>query len=66
MVDLKDEPKSLGKWVVVYDRQLIGTYDSFDAAAEDAVRITAALMSNPTLFSARPRRRSPRAGGGNR
>jgi hypothetical protein len=43
MVDLKDEPNSLG--IVVYDRQLIGTYDSFDAAAKDAVRIAAALMS---------------------
>jgi hypothetical protein len=39
MVNLKDEPKSLGKWAVVYDGQVIGTYDSFDAAAEDAVRI---------------------------
>jgi len=36
------EPKSLGKWDVVYDRQLIGTYDSFDAAAKDAVRIATA------------------------
>jgi hypothetical protein len=36
------EPKSLGKWDVVYDRQLIGTYDSFDAAAKEAVRIATA------------------------
>ena len=27
-----------GKWVVVRDQQLIGTYDSFEIAANDAVR----------------------------
>jgi hypothetical protein len=31
------EAKSLGKWVVVHDRKLIGVYDSFDAAAKEAV-----------------------------
>jgi hypothetical protein len=31
------EAKSLGKWVVVHERKLIGTYDSFDAAAKEAV-----------------------------
>jgi hypothetical protein len=31
------EAKSLGKWVVVHERKLIGTYESFDAAAKDAV-----------------------------
>ncbi len=31
------EAKSLGKWVVVRDRKLIGTYESFDAAASEAV-----------------------------
>lgn len=32
------EAKHLGKWIVVHDRQLIGVYDSFDSAAEDAVK----------------------------
>ena len=27
-----------GKWVIVYDKELAGTYDSFESAAEDAVR----------------------------
>jgi hypothetical protein len=31
------EAKSLGKWVVFRERKLIGTYESFDAAAQDAV-----------------------------
>jgi hypothetical protein len=31
------EAKCLGKWVVFRDRKLIGTYDSFDAAANEAV-----------------------------
>jgi hypothetical protein len=31
------EASSLGKWVLVHDGQLIGTYDTFDAAANEAV-----------------------------
>ena len=31
------EAKALGKWAVVHDRTLIGTFDSFEAAAEEAV-----------------------------
>lgn len=27
-----------GKWVIVHDRELAGTYDSFELAAEDAVK----------------------------
>ena len=26
-----------GKWVIVYNKELAGTYDSFELAAEDAV-----------------------------
>lgn len=26
------------KWVIVYDKELAGTYNSFQAAAEDAVK----------------------------
>jgi len=32
------ESKHMGKWVLLYDGKLVGTYDSFDMAAEDAVR----------------------------
>jgi len=32
------EAKSLGKWVLMRDLQLIDIYDSFEFAAEDAVR----------------------------
>jgi hypothetical protein len=32
------EAEHVGKWVLVHERELIGLYDSFDAAAEDAVR----------------------------
>ena len=28
----------MGEWAVVYGRELIGTYESFDAAAQEAVR----------------------------
>ncbi len=50
MPDLKDdiiayeairpdlELKYSGNWVVVYDRQLVGTFPSFEAAAVEAVR----------------------------
>lgn len=31
------EAHDAGKWVLVHDRELIGEYDSFEAAAEDAV-----------------------------
>jgi hypothetical protein len=31
------ESVHLGEWAVVHDRQLIGTYKSFDLAARDAV-----------------------------
>lgn len=32
------EAKYLGKWVLLYDRALINTFDSFHAAAQEAVR----------------------------
>ena len=32
------ESKAMGKWVLLHDLELIDTYDSFEAAAEDAVR----------------------------
>lgn len=32
------ETEHMGKWVLVRHETLIGVYDSFDAAAEDAVR----------------------------
>jgi hypothetical protein len=32
------ESKHTGHWVVVNDSQLIGVYDTFEAAAEDAVK----------------------------
>jgi hypothetical protein len=32
------ESKYLGRWVLVHDRKLIGVYDTFQAAAEAAVR----------------------------
>jgi hypothetical protein len=50
MSDLKDdiaafdamrsdlETKYLGKWVLVHDRELIGTFDLFEIAASEAVR----------------------------
>ena len=31
------ESTHLGEWALVHDRQLIGTYKSFDLAARDAV-----------------------------
>ncbi len=31
------EAHSMGKWVLIHDESIIGTYDSFDAAAKDAV-----------------------------
>jgi hypothetical protein len=31
------EAHLMGKWVVVRDRQLVGSYESFDRAAEEAV-----------------------------
>ncbi len=31
------EAHAMGKWVVVHDQELVGTYDSFDAAAKEAV-----------------------------
>jgi len=34
----KLESEHMGKWVLVREGQLIGVFDSFDAAAEDAVR----------------------------
>ena len=27
-----------GKWVIIYSKELAGTYDSFELAAEDAVK----------------------------
>ena len=32
------EAQSIGKWVIVFNREFIGFYDSFELAAEDAVR----------------------------
>jgi len=32
------EAEHMGKWVLLHDRQLVGVYDSFDKAAEDAVK----------------------------
>jgi hypothetical protein len=32
------EGEHMGKWVLVHDRQLVGVYDSFDAAAQEAVK----------------------------
>ena len=32
------EASHMGKWVVVHERELIGVFDSFEIAAEDAVR----------------------------
>jgi hypothetical protein len=31
------EAKSVGKWVVMHDRNLVGLFDSFESAAESAV-----------------------------
>jgi hypothetical protein len=31
------EAHKMGRWVLIHDEQLIGDYDSFDAAANDAV-----------------------------
>ncbi len=33
------ETKHFGKWVVVHDRTLTGVYDSFESAAENAVKM---------------------------
>ncbi len=32
------EVRHFGKWVVLHDEKLIGAYDTFEAAAEDAVK----------------------------
>ena len=32
------EIEHLGKWVIVYNKELAGIYDSFELAAEDAVK----------------------------
>ena len=32
------ERDQMGKWVLVRDRNLVGIFDTFDAAAEDAVK----------------------------
>ncbi|HKF51033.1 MAG TPA: hypothetical protein VKB26_01870 [Candidatus Acidoferrales bacterium] len=32
------EQTHMGKWVLLHDRKLIGIFDSFDAAAEEAVK----------------------------
>ena len=31
------EAQHMGKWVLIHDEKLVGTYDSFEKAAEDAV-----------------------------
>jgi len=33
------ELKDMGKWVLIHDQKLIGTYDSFENAAEEAVKL---------------------------
>jgi hypothetical protein len=33
----KLETEHMTKWVVIHDEELVGVYDSFEAAAEDAV-----------------------------
>jgi hypothetical protein len=32
------EAAHLGEWALVHDRQLVGTFDSFDKAAREAIR----------------------------
>jgi hypothetical protein len=32
------EARSMGKWVIFHNRELVGVYDSFEIAAENAVR----------------------------
>lgn len=32
------ESKHMGRWVLLHDRELIAVYESFEAAAEDAVK----------------------------
>jgi len=32
------EANHMGKWVIFHEHRLIGVYDSFEAAAEEAVR----------------------------
>ena len=32
------EAHHMGRWVLVHSRELVGEYDSFEVAAEDAVR----------------------------
>jgi hypothetical protein len=32
------ETSKLGKWVLIYNRELAGTFDTFDAAAKEAVQ----------------------------
>jgi hypothetical protein len=34
----KLETEHMGKWVLLHQEKLVNIYDSFDAAAEDAVR----------------------------
>lgn len=31
------ESRYMGKWIVIHDGNLVGTYDSFEVAASDAV-----------------------------
>ena len=33
------ETDHFGKWALVHERELVGTYDSFELAADDAVRM---------------------------
>jgi hypothetical protein len=32
------ESQNMGKWVLIHNRELVGVYDSFEIAAENAVR----------------------------
>jgi hypothetical protein len=32
------ESKYMSKWVLIHDQKLVGVYDSFESAAEDAVQ----------------------------
>jgi len=41
------EAEHLGKWVVIYDRRLIGLFGSFDSAADEAI---ARFGSGPFLI----------------
>lgn len=43
----KLEAEHMGKWVLLRDRELIGVFDTFEAAAEEAVK---RFLSGPYLI----------------